>query len=336
MSLAGQSAAKNRSIAFRSIQCRVILVVILVTSCTFACQSNSVTPTTPTSGVPTRQTGWWWADLAGIPSGVMGGSTHSGTTTANALNKQWNYWDVDGGSVSSALTEGLSATPWGGSQVVKWHKLSGDNVNIFQKLNRTFTKDDWPAGAPGPPSTGGTGSPPDVSGRYISYQYFPSAKFHLNADHSWIIPNEFKENYYDSSGTWHQDATWFLLAGYSGTFPLRLVMYGGSHVGPTIPLSSIEDRWVKFEYRLYQGAKDSTGHGGRIEVYVDDKLFDTGYESEGHVGSKNSNAPDLAHTQSFIWIAGQYTSNQSTNGIPDSQNTDVTSYVGLSTVLPLP
>jgi len=294
----------------------------------------SSTAPTPTSGVPTRQTGWWWADLAGIPSGVMGGSTYSGTTTANALNKQWNYWDVAGGSVSSIAAEGLAATPWGGSQVVKWHKPQGDNVNVYQKLNRTFTREDWPAGAPGAPSTGGTGSPPDVSARYISYQYLPSAKFHLNPGHSWVILNEFKENLLDANGTWHQDATWALLAGYSGTYPMRLV--GGSHVGPAVPLSRVEDRWVKFEYRLYQGARDTTGHGGRIELYIDDKLFDTGYESELHVGSKSSRAPDLAHTQSFIWIAGQYTSNESTLGVPDSQYTDVTSYVGLSTVLPLP
>jgi hypothetical protein len=91
---------------------------------------------------------------------------------------------------------------------------------------------------------------------------------------------------------------------------------------------------VKFEYRMYQGAKDTTGHGGRIELYIDDRLMDTGYDSEEPVGSA-AFAP-LSATESWVWIAGQYTSRQMTNGVPDYQNTDVTSYVGLSTVLPLP
>jgi len=314
---------------------KLLFAGLAMPSALLACRSDPSAHGSLTFGVPARQSGWWWADLAGIPSGRMGPSVYSGTPTADALSQQWTYWDVDGGSVSSVFAERLPATPWGGSQVVKWHKPSGDNVNVYQKLNRSFTWSNWPAGAPSLASaTENTGSPPDVSGRYISYQYFPSPAFKLDSEHSWFIPNEFKENYFDSEGVWHQDATWGLLAGYSGSFPIRLV--GGSHVGPTIPLSSILDRWVKFEYRLYQGTKDTTGHGGRIEAYIDDRLLDTGYEAECHVGSRNSRAPDWAHTQSFIWIAGQYTSDQSTNGIPDAQNTDVTSYVGLSAVLPLP
>jgi hypothetical protein len=36
-----------------------------------------------------------------------------------------------------------------------------------------------------------------------------------------------------------------------------------------------------------------------------------------------------------VWAVGQYTSNQYTDGVPDYRATDVTSYVGLSTILPL-
>jgi hypothetical protein len=106
------------------------------------------------------------------------------------------------------------------------------------------------------------------------------------------------------------------------------------HSSPTFALSDYMDRWVKWEYRVYQGAKDKTGHGGRIELYADDKLIDTGYNSERKVGS-GIYAP-LNRTLGLVWIVGQYTSNQDTNGVPDSRNTDVTSYVGLSTILPLP
>jgi hypothetical protein len=273
--------------------------------------------------------GYWSADLAGVPLGSAGCGFESGTPTAEALNNQWTYWDNCGASVVSVADEGLPATPWGGDRVVKWHKPAGDNVNMYQKLNRTFGKDNWPK-ASGVTAT--TGSPTDVSGRYIVYQYIPSAKFRLNPSHGWVYLNEFKEDYYDSSGAWRQDSTWGVGC-YN--FISRSVQCSLSpHWSPTFPFSDIADRWVKWELRVFQGARDTTGHGGRIELYVDDKLVDTGYQSELHVGS-GAFAP-LNRTRDWLWIAGQYTSNQTTNGVPDSQNTDVTSYIGASALLPLP
>ena len=106
------------------------------------------------------------------------------------------------------------------------------------------------------------------------------------------------------------------------------------HSSTAFTLDSYMDRWVKWEYRLYQGAKDTTGHGGRIELWADGRLLETGYESERHVGSAAFSP--LSRTRSWVWIAGQYTSNQSTNGVPHYENTDVTSYVGMSSVAPLP
>jgi hypothetical protein len=267
------------------------------------------------------------AYLADVPLGSAGCSSSSGTPTAKALNKVWDYWDNCGATVVSVASEGLPPTPWKGDRVVKWRKSTGDS-NVYQKMNRILTKDNWPSGSG---STANTGSPADVSGRYIVYQYVPSAKFHLNPAHGWVIFSEFKESYNDSSGAWHQDPTWGVLCdNFSGSTRCALA----PHKSPRFPLSDFTDRWVKWEYRLYQGAKDTTGHGGRIELYANDKLMDIGYNSELHVGSATF-AP-LSSALAWLWIAGQYTSNQSTSGVPDYQNTDVTSYIGLSTIQPLP
>jgi hypothetical protein len=62
--------------------------------------------------------------------------------------------------------------------------------------------------------------------------------------------------------------------------------------------------------------------------------LDTGYESQKHIGSAAFSP--LSKTLAWVWIAGQYTSNQSTGGVPDYQGTDVTSYLGRSSVAPLP
>jgi hypothetical protein len=272
--------------------------------------------------------GYWHADLEDVPLGSAGCGFESGTPTAEALNDEWNYWDVCGASVVSVADQGLPATPWNGDRVVKWHKPAGDNVNVYQKLNRAFGKDNWPD-ASGVTRT--TGSPADVSGRYIVYQYIPSADFRLNRSHGWVLFNVFKEDYYDSSGAWRQDPTW----GF-GCFEFNykgILCSLNGHEGPTFPFSEIADRWVKSELRVYQGARDTTGHGGRVELYIDDKLMDTGYNNELHVGSGAFASWD--RTRDWVWIAGQYTSNQTTNGVPDSQNTDVTSYVGASALLPL-
>jgi hypothetical protein len=290
--------------------------------------TTSTTAPASAGGVPTSVPGYWWADQSAVPFGSAGCSFSGTSATATAMKKQWDYWDECGGTEVSATAEGLPPAPWGGDHVFRWYKPVGSN-DVYQKLNRSFTKDNWPAGGT---NYANTGSPADVSGRYIVYQYIPSAKFKLNPGHAWVILSQFKENYRDSSGTWHQDPTWgFGCNNYSGSVMCSL--NPGST--PQISLSSLSDRWVKFEYRLYQGSRDTSGRGGRIELYINDKLFDTGYASDGKKVGSAAFSP-LSQTLAWIWIAGQYTSTQTTNGVPDYQNTDVTSYVGLSTVLPLP
>jgi hypothetical protein len=284
-------------------------------------------PAPANPGVPARAAGHWYADQAGVPTGSLGCDSNSGTPAAKALATQWDYWDRCGGSAVSAAAEGLPATPWKGDRVVKWHKPAGDS-NVYQKLNRTLNKDNFPRGTG---KNTDAGSPADASGRYIAYQYIPSKRFTLNPGHGWVILSEFKENYRDSAGNWQQDSTWGVACNnFSGTTRCAF----SPHKSKTFALSDFTDRWVKWEYRVYQGAKDKTGHGGRIELYADDKLVDTGYESEKHVGSAAFGP--LGRTLGWVWIVGQYTSNQDTNGVPDYRKTDVTSYVGLSAILPLP
>jgi hypothetical protein len=285
------------------------------------------------ASVPTRAVGYWRADVANVPLGPAGCAFTSGTPTARRLSKQWDYWDNCGASVVSVAGEGLPPTPWQGDRVVKWQKSMGDN-NVFQKLNRNLSRDNWPKGTGHPTNKP---SPPDVSGRYIVYQYLPLAQLQLNPKHGWVVLNEFKENYDDdAAGGWHQDPTWGVICyNYSagGNTKCALSAHGIPHQSRALMIGDVSDRWVKWEYRVYQGDKDTTGHGGRVELWVDDTLVDTGYNDEMHVGS-GAFSP-LNRTSGWIWIAGQYSSNQTTDGVPDYQNTALTSYVGLSTILPL-
>lgn len=273
--------------------------------------------------------GYWRSDLAGVPIGSAGCGYASGTPTAAALKEQWNYWDNCGASVVSVSAEGLPPTPWNGDRVVKWYKAAGDR-NVQQKLNRAFSRDNFPSAVG---VTQPIGSPADASGRYIVYQYIPSSRFRLNPAHGWVLLSEFKEDYLDANGNWRQDPTWGLgCHNFAGSG--RVLCSLNEHQTPTLPFSDVVDRWVKWEFRLFQGARDTSGRGGRIELYMDDRLIDTGYQSEKPVGTAAFSP--LNRTRDWVWIAGQYTSNQVTNGVPDYQNTDVTSYVGLSAVLPLP
>lgn len=284
-------------------------------------------PTSPDPGgdVPLQLAGYWWADQSDVPLGSAGCGPSSATATAEALTEEWDYWDTCGSSAVSVAREGLPPTPWLGDRVIRITKPRGSDLTT-QKLNRTLTADNWPGGR----GSANTGSPADVSARYVVYQYIPSARLHLNPGHGWVILHGFKENYRDAAGQFHQDPTWTVGCN-NFTGPVRCSLM--PHTS-TFPLAPYLDRWVKWEYRLYQGADDRTGNGGRVELYADDRLVDVGYDTEMHVGS-GAFAP-LDRSLAFVWIAGQYTSPQITDGVPDYVNTAVTSYLGLSTILPLP
>jgi hypothetical protein len=281
------------------------------------------------SAMPATAAGWD-STQNNVPLGDPGCSSGSRTATAVALTKEWDYWDSCGGTEVSTSSSGLSATPWGGSHVFRWRKPAGSS-QVYQKLNRTFTKDNWPGGSAGP-NVPNTGSPANVSGRYVTYRYMPSSDLVLNPSHGWFVAMSFKENYLDANGNWHQDGTGWKVGCNNFTSGYRGIIRCGMTANKSFALASYTNRWVKWEYRVYQGSKDTTGHGGRIELWLDDKLMDTGYESQSHVGSA-AFAP-LSRTRAWVWVVGQYSSNQITNGVPDYQNTHLTSYVGRSTVTP--
>jgi hypothetical protein len=309
-------------------------------------------------GVPplTGQAGWWISTIDGgndgtgalgpVPYGSAvqtGGYCHSGdsgptgTTVVDALQQHWNYWDMCGLSVVSAAQEGLPEPP-NSDTVLRWDKPYGF-PDVYQKLNREFIQPGgatagYPAGPTNPITY--TTSPADVSGRYIYNAYIDSANTDLATGHAWVVTSEFKENFTDAQNVGQQFSYWgFGFDNLSGPTVTGSMLGGGHNVsGPRVSMASLSDRWVRFEYRLYQGASDTTGHGGRIELWINGVLFDTGYESELHVGSAGYSP--LAQTHSWIWIAGQYTSNQTTNGVPDYMNIKFRSYVDSSQVLPLP
>jgi hypothetical protein len=287
----------------------------------------------PAQTVRSAPAHYWRADLAGTPPGDLGCTSNAGelSATASAVKAQWGYWDNCGGSVVDIGAEGLPAAPWGGNRAIKWFKPAGDS-NVYQKLSRSFSRENWPDGKNVPLGQ----SPADVSARYIVYKYIPSDGVKLNPRHGWLVLMSFKENYLDSNFEFHQDGIGWKVgcnnftSGDAGA--LRCQMTSKRQFA----LADYTDRWVKWEYRLYQGAQDKTGHGGRMELYADDKLIDIGYEGENenaHVGSAAFSP--LGRTQAWVWTAGQYTSNQVTDGVPDFVNTTMTSYVGLSAVLPL-
>src|SRR5664280_3437137 len=188
-------------------------------------RTGSATIRYSSAGVPVRVNGYWWSDQSAVPLGSAGCSTSSGTATANALRKEWDYWDNCGGSEVTTASEGLPPVPGGSDRVFKWYKPLGDD-NVYQKLNRTLTRDNWPMGG----ETANSQSPADVSGRYIVYQYMPSEKLRLSPGHGWVIPSEFKENYRDMAGTWHQSPTWGVGCNdFSGDITCSLTPSGGTH-----------------------------------------------------------------------------------------------------------
>jgi hypothetical protein len=313
----------------------IVAVLLLVADKVHDRRSSSGGVESSTARDPARSDAahYWRADLAGITPGDMGCVSNAGelSATASAVKAQWGYWDNCGGSVVDIAAEGLPAAPWGGDRAIKWHKPAGDS-NVYQKLSRSFSQENWPDGKNVPLGQ----SPVDVSARYIVYKYLPSDQIKLNPDHGWLVLMSFKENYLDTDSEFRQDGIGWKVGcnnftpGYAGA--LRCQMTSKKQFA----LADYTDRWVKWEYRLYQGARDKSGNGGRVELYADDKLIDFGVEGENgsaHVGSAAFSP--LGRTQAWVWTAGQYTSNQVTDGIPDYLDTSMTSYVGLSAVLPL-
>jgi hypothetical protein len=278
-------------------------------------------------GIPVTP-GWWRADPDTAPVGSMGNDSNDGSATSQAVKAMWGFWDMPGASVVNIAGEGLPAAPWGGTRAIKWFKPFAQ-AEVYQKLSRTFNATNWPLGN----NTATTTSPGDVSGRYITWRYIRSADVTINPSHGWLVLQTFKENYNDP-GFMQNGTGWKVSANVDDGLRVSMTSKVSSALVP-----NFTDKWIKLEYRVFQGARDLTGHGGRIEFWVNDVLFDTGYEGDavegtpnptGHVGS--AAFVPLSSTLGWIYPIGQYTSDQGT----DWQGTQMTSYIGLTGLLPLP
>ena len=277
--------------------------------------------------VPPVVAGWWRTDLTGVPLGTAEGDN----PTATALAEQWSHHgqdqedDYGNPAVVSAHAEGLPEPPAGGDRVIRLDHPPGDPAT-HRKLYKSFSARSWPEG--GEPFRQRDGSPADVSGRYIVYEYVSSERLRQSG-RGWINLAQLKEGYATAGGTQTSDPSWWLvLYQRDGRLFLDLAHWNeGRIAGRRADMAPYLDRWVKIELRVRQH--------DRIEVYLDDELFDTGRHEQYPVGRmhyRGRPGPDgAAVNQESGWIFGA--GNYSNPAEPDLSSLV---HVGLATVLPLP
>jgi hypothetical protein len=295
----------------------------------------SPTPTPkPTSSVPPTTAGYWRSDM-------QSSTALTPATGSPAAGAEWSGWGQGDTNtygvphVVSAAAEGLP-TPPSGDRVVKLRHSGAQSPfgadqasgpHNMHKLYKQFTVKTWPGGAE--PTNRNDGTPDDVSGRYITNLYLPSNQMNFVKGY-WSNIMQFKEDYTGTDGSFNSNPSWWV--GFNAFDPahpvLNLSSSGGAHVGPSIPLNTLTDRWVQFELRLYQH--------DRLELYIDGKLVDTGYDSErrigrtDYVGQKGTSGNTVAATLGWTFGVGNYTNG---NDYPAGASG---MYVDLSCVLPLP
>jgi hypothetical protein len=294
---------------------------------TDSCGGEGGAPAGPPAAAVHPVASHWWTDLDGIPTGAA----REGSRTGDALGKVWSHFgqgqenDYGYPEIVSASQEGLPAPP-AGSQVIKMSHQSGDPATQHKLLN-FFTAKTWPNGGP---YHNTDGSPADVSGRYITYLYIPSAPLRLT-QRAWINLAQLKESYSMSNGSNDSDPSWWLvLYNKQGNLVLDLAHWFESQTGgPMIDFEPYLDQWVKIEMRLYQH--------DRLEIYLNDKLFDTVRDSEYPVGRlhyvgrpvNHHNGVTVTREEGWVFGTGNYSN-------PDDPGSNSLVYVGPTTVLPLP
>ena len=280
----------------------------------------------PSAPPPPSAAGWWRTDLSAVPLGTAEDDNPTGT----ALARQWSHYgqgqedDYGRPSVVSARADGLPAPPAGGDHTIRLRHSPGDTAT-HRKLYKSFSADSWPVGTE--PFSQQDGSPKDVSGRYIVYQYISSAELRLT-ERGWINLVQLKEGYATSDGNHTSDPSWWLVAyNRDGRQFLDLAHWGeGRFSEPLLDLAPYLDRWVKVEMRVYQQ--------DRVEIYLDDKLVDVGRQSQYPVGRMHyigGKVGDVTVTEEQGWIfgAGNYSN-------PSDPESGSLVHVGPAAVLPLP
>jgi hypothetical protein len=287
--------------------------------------------------------GWWASTVEGVPLGQARWNGSANATSA-ALNLQWSWFGQPGQEVEfygwpdvvSASAESLPVPP-SGNTVIKLDHAIGDS-RVHHKLYKLLTINNWPGGAE--PAGFESNPPTNVSARYITYMYMPSSGPNIYSlqGHNFGILTAFKQSI-ETSGGFFQDPTWWVsVDNFDGPYPLtlRLACAGLTHSGPGYNFANYMDRWVKYEYRVYQG--------DRVEWYMDGVLKDTGLHSTKWVGPPSHFSSTYAgHTitlpREWIYESGNYTSNQAFSGPgqnePDYNYADTTVYVDLAYIRPL-
>jgi hypothetical protein len=325
-----------------SIQGRAVAVAVVgalaVIAASVACASDykparTATPpgtvTQPeTVTLPAAVAGWWSTDLGAVPLGTAAGKT----PTATALARQWSHYgqgeedEYGNPVVVSARGAGLPEPPIGGDHTIRLSHPRG-NPATEHKLYKSFSARSWPAGTE--PFSPNAGSPANVSGRYIVYEYVSAAQLRLGI-RGWVNLAQLKEGYATDDGDHTSDPSWWLVAyDRNGRLFLDLAHWAeGSIAGPRLDLGPLLDRWLKIEMRVYQG--------DRVEVYLNDKLFDVGRQAQYpvgrmlHVGGRVPvTGATVTHEEGWIFGAGNYSN-------PSDPGSGSLVHVGLATVLPLP
>jgi hypothetical protein len=262
--------------------------------------------------VPVKRSGYWWSDFQS-PTAL---TPASGPPAAGAEWSGWGQGDQATYGIPalvSAAAGNLPAPPSGdrilrlrhtGPQSKWGSDYSGTGPHNMHKLYKQFTTKTWPTGAE--PTDRNDGAPADVSARYISYLYISSLQLQLVTGY-WVNMFQFKEDYANTNNQFVSNPSWWLgWNAFNTSKPIvNLSCWGGRHTGPTKPLSDILDHWVKFEYRLYQGNK--------LEVYIDDVLFDVGLNSEYAVGrmdfpgQRGSSGDTVKASLGWTFGVGNYT-----------------------------
>ena len=307
---------------------------MLLTTALVGAQAGTARESDAATTVPTRASGYWWSDA----QSATALTTSSGRPAPGA---EWSYWGHDDvaeygtARLVSAHTEGI-ATPPSGDRVIRL-RHSGRSApagadqsygaHNMHKLYKQFTAKTWPSGAE--PTRREDGSPANVSGRYVTYLYLRSSQMTLPKGY-WSNLVQFKEDYYDSSGQFVSNPSYWV--GFNSDDPSRPVLnlssWGGRHQGPRADLRQFYDRWTKIELRVYQG--------NRLELYLNDKLFDVAYNKEypvgrmDFVGKVGSNGRTVSRTLGWTYGVGNYNDG---DAIPSGASGV---YVDLTCLLPLP
>jgi hypothetical protein len=283
----------------------------------------------PAVTVPRPVAGWWRSDLNAIPLGTA----KYDNRTATALARQWSHYGQGEEQrygfpvVASARQDGLPAPPAGGDRTLRLAHAAR-NPASQRKLYKSFSAASFPSGRE--PFNQWGGSPRDVSGRYIVYEYISSRQLHLT-ERGWINLAQLKEGYGTSDGRHTSDPSWWLvLYDRRGQLMLDLAHWKEGRISnpAVLDMRPYLNKWLKIELRVIQG--------DRIEVYLNDVLVDIGRQAQypvgrmHHVGERLvDDGAKVTREEGWIFGVGNYSN-------PEDPASSSLVHVGLTTVLPLP